>query len=187
MSSNSFNSSYQFADSLCYTASIPPTSRSLSRSYPSQVRPVSYGGPRKSYRRSYGWTSESDPDMSVRRKRQSSSFLGESYSKLNYIDYDSDSDSDSDDSRYDSDSGSTLNNDVIPSPSVLSEATIYSSTVCSSPDNSMRSSFSPKQRMVSFCEEVDIIKPPQMVENTNKKNILKKAFKIMKMKKKEDN
>ncbi|OUM56961.1 hypothetical protein PIROE2DRAFT_65275 [Piromyces sp. E2] len=183
MSSNSFNSSYQFADSLCYTASMSPVTRSLSKSYPSPVRPISYSGSRKSYRRSYGWTSEGEPDM-VERKRQNSSFIGGSYGNLKYIDYDSDSDSDSD--SYDSDSGSTLNNDTILSPSVLSEATIYSSTGCSSTDNSLRSSLSPKTRMVSFCEEVDIIKPP-MVESSNKKNILKKAFKIIKMKKKEVN
>jgi len=180
MSSNSFNSSYQFADSLCYTASMSPGTRSLSKSYPTQVRPISFAGTRKNYRRSYGWTSESEPDMTERR-RQTSSFIGGSYSNLKYIDYDSDSDS-----SYDSDSGSTLNNDTIPSPSVLSEATIYSSTGFSSTDNSLKSSLSPKTRMVSFCEEVDIIKPP-MVESPNKKNILKKAFKIIKMKKKEVN
>ncbi len=180
MSSNSFNSSYQFADSLCYTASMSPTSRSLSKSYPTQGRPISFTASRRNYRRSYGWTSQSEPEIvNDGRKRQSSSFISNSsFSNLNYIDYDSDSDSD-DDSRYDSDSGSTLNNDVIPSPSVLSEATIYSST-----DNSMRSALSPKQRMVSFSEEVDIIKPP-VIDNPKQKNILKKAFKIIKMKKKE--
>jgi len=182
MSSNSFNSSYQFAETLCYTTSIPPTARSLSTSYPSQIRPISFGTPKKGYRRSYAWTSQSDPDMKE-RKRQSSSFIGGSYSNLNYIDYDSDSDSDS---SYDSDSGSTLNNYSIPSPSVLSEATMYSSTVCSSADTSMRSNLSPRQKVVSFSEEVDIIKPP-MIENGNKKNILKKAFKIIKMKKKDTN
>ena len=176
MSSNSFNSSYQFADSLCYTASMSPGNRGLSKSYPSSVRPISFGSTKKNYRRSYGWTSESEPDMAERR-RHTSSFTSGSYGNLNYIDYDSDSDSDS----YDSDSGSTLNNDTIPSPSVISEATIYSSM-----DNSVKSNLSPKTRMVSFCEEVDIIKPP-MVESPNKKNILKKAFKIIKMKKKEVN
>jgi hypothetical protein len=185
MSSNSFNSSYQFADSLCYTTSVPP-SRSLSKSYPAPGRPLSYAASRRNYRRSYGWTSPaiSEAGIMSQRKRQSSSFISNSFSNLSYIDYDSDSDSDSDnDSRYDSDSGSTLNNDIILSPSVLSETTMYSST-----DNSLRSSnFSPKQRMVSFCEEVDIIKPPMMIDNPKQKNILKKAFKMIKMKKKEVN
>ncbi|KAG4099726.1 hypothetical protein H8356DRAFT_1664257 [Neocallimastix lanati (nom. inval.)] len=182
MSSNSFNSSYQFAESLCYTTSIPLNARTLSNSYSSQGRPISYSTAKSNYRRSYAWTNQSDPDMKE-RKRQSS-FISNSYSNLSYIDYDSDSDSDSDDSHYDSDSGSTLNNDTIPSPSMLSESTIYSSTVCSSVDNSLKCTFSPKQKVVSFSEEVDIIKP-SMIENGNKKNILKKAFKIIKMKRKE--
>jgi len=174
MSSNSFNSIYQFAETLCYTSSIPPSARSLSTSYPSQVRPISYGSSRRNYRRSYAWTSQSDPDMKERNRQ--SQYIRNSYSNLNYIDYDSDSDSDSDDSRYDSDDGSTLNNDTIPSPSVLSESTMYMS------NTSMSSNLSPRQKVVSFSEEVDIIKPP-MVENGNKKNILKKAFKMIKMKK----
>jgi len=185
MSSNSFNSSYQFAESLCYTTSVPSSTRPLSSSYTTHGRPISYSSTKSNYRRSYAWTSQSDPDMKE-RKRQSSSFINNSYSNLSYINYDSDSDSDSDDSRYDSDSGSTLNNDTIPSPSMLSESTIYSSTVCSSMDNSLKSNFSPKQKVVSFSEEVDIIKPA-MIENGNKKNILKKAFKIIKMKRRESN
>jgi len=178
MSHNSFNSSYQFADSLCYTASISPGARGLSKSYPSPGRPINYIGTRKNYRRSYGWTSESEPDMAEKRKRQNSSFISGSYGKLNYIDYDSDSD----DSSYDSDSGYTLNNDSIQSPSIISEATVYSVT-----DNSIKTCLSPKQKVVSFSEEVDIIKPPMVVESPSKKNILKKAFKIIKMKKKEVN
>ncbi|ORX60942.1 hypothetical protein BCR36DRAFT_579011, partial [Piromyces finnis] len=183
MSSNSFNSSYQFADSLCYTASMSPGNRGLSKSYPSTVRPISFGSSRKNYRRSYGWTSEIEPDMVEKRKGQNSSFISGSYSNLNYIDFDSDSDDD-DDSRYDSDSGSTLNNDVIPSPSVLSETTMYSSTGYSSNDNSLKSGLYPRPKMVSFSDEVDVIKPP-IVENPNKKNIIKKAFKIIKMKRKD--
>jgi len=174
MSHSSFNSSYQFADTLCYTASITPMARSLSKSYPA-VRPMSY--PRKGVRRSYGWTNESDAELTLKGKRQTSSFISNSYSNLNYIDYDSD-DSDSD---YDSDSNSTLNNETIPSPSV-SEATNYSSTICST-DTSVKHCLSPRQRMVSFSDEVDIIKPPMIIDN--KKNIIKKALKIMKMKKKE--
>ena len=182
MSHNSFNSSYQFADSLCYTASVSPMARSLSKSYP-KVRPISYAGPRKNYRRSYGWTSESDADTSMKGRKQNSSFISNSYSNLNYIDYDSDdSDSDSD---YDSDSNSTLNNEIVSSPSVLSETTNYSSTICSV-DNSLKNNLSPRPRMVSFCEEVDIIKPPMIIENSSKKNILKKALKIMKMKKRDN-
>jgi len=182
MSSNSFNSSYQFAETLCYTSSMPPSARSLSTSYPSQVRPMSFSSPKRGYRRSYAWTSSSDPDMKE-SKRQSSSFVNNSYSNLSYIDYDSDTDSDD---SYDSDSNSTFNNYNAPSPSVLSEATAYSSTICSSIDNSMRSNLSPRQKVVSFSDEVDIIKPP-MIESGGKKNILKKAIKIIKMKKKEVN
>jgi hypothetical protein len=172
MSSNSFNSSYQFAETLCYTSSLSQSPRSLSTSYPSQVRPISYGSSRRNYRRSYAWTSQSYPEMKERKIQQN--YIRNSYSNLNYIDYDSDSDSD--DSRYDSDDGSTLNNDTIPSPSVLSESTMYMS------NTSMNSNLSPRQKVVSFSEEVDIIKPP-MIENESKKNILKKAFKMIKIKK----